>query len=463
MANTTDFISAVYDELAKMLSISDSTPSIVMQMAWPGYSLSPSDFKRSDAPNGAYDPDAAREAFSQLANIAPVMSKARFENSGFELDDLYEILISSAIPTGVVQSDLPANPIHRLFSDAQYELLQARRGLHDDPNSFYYPCSATPANWYEDAAAASWPSITLKQTDVKPATPASSPFARRGGLDLTKQGVWRMKPQVADAGAIKSRMLESVAKFGGARVPAAAGRAAPVALKPAGRVAPKPSGVAKPGLARDVAALARPFKLPIAPDKLRAPGFAESLNLERSKALFSRMAPTNAVASRAAGLAGLDLSRRDLGVHRLADRFVMKNLLDQQLPAKPASPATDGHSISFKFCRVNIERPWFKLALLSTKNWWMFDTQQGEYSTGADDPNPGMFPLLTTSFIVIRDLKITANWSQEDRQNLGNATSFGFFDIRDGSLNQNTLEVKGMQIIAWVSRVMPKLPPLSPP
>lgn len=451
MANTTDFISAVYDELAKMLSISDSTPSVVMQMAWPGYSLSPSDFKRADAPNGAYDPEVAREAFSQLANIAPVMSKARFENSGFELDDLYEILISSAIPAGAVQSDLPANPIHRLFSDAQYEFLQARRGLHDDPNAFYYPCSATPANWYEEAAAASWPSITLKQTDVKPATPASSPFARLGGLDLAKRGVWRLKPALADAGALKSKMLESVAKFKGARVPAAAAKV----------------GKAKPGLHRPAAAaVARPLagRLPIAPEKLRSPAFAESLNIERSKALLSRAAPpTNTVASRAAGLARVDLSKRDLGVHHLAERIVLKDLLDQQLPAKPPSPATDGFSISFKFCRVNIERPWFKLALLSTKNWWMFDTQPGEYSTGVDDPNPGMFPLLTTSFIVIRDLKITANWSQEDRQNLGNAASFGFFDIRDSSLNQNTLEVKGMQIIAWVSRVMPKLPPLSPP
>lgn len=112
---------------------------------------------------------------------------------------------------------------------------------------------------------------------------------------------------------------------------------------------------------------------------------------------------------------------------------------------------------------MNIDRPWLKLALLSTKNWWMFDTPAGEYATGSADSNPGMFPLLGTSFIAIRDLKISANWSQEDRNNLGNAASFGPFDLRDGTVNNNTIEVKGLQIIAWISRLMPKLPPLSPP
>jgi hypothetical protein len=59
MANTTDFISAVYDELAKFLSV-DATSGSLLQMAWPGYSLSPTDFRRSDAPNGPYDPDVGQ-------------------------------------------------------------------------------------------------------------------------------------------------------------------------------------------------------------------------------------------------------------------------------------------------------------------------------------------------------------------------------------------------------------------
>jgi hypothetical protein len=62
--------------------------------------------------------------------------------------------------------------------------------------------------------------------------------------------------------------------------------------------------------------------------------------------------------------------------------------------------------------------------------------------------NPRMSPILPVSFIVICDLKITANWSQEDKSNLDNAVSFGSFYIRNRTLNQNPLEVKGLQIIA---------------
>lgn len=453
MANTTEFISAVFDELAKLLSINDSNPSIAMQMAWPGYALNPADFKPADAPNGPYDPDVAKEVFSQLANIAPLMSTARFENSGFEVDDLYEILIASAIPVGATAADLPANPINRLFSDAQFELTQAQRGFHDDPNRFYYPCVATPANWYDDAASQYWPTITLKQSDAKATPPAASPFARAGGLDLAKAGLWRLK--TADASAVKSRAQDAAtAKIALSR-----------SILSKSPVAAPPIGL-KQALGKNVAAasLSLGSKVPLAAEKTRTPAFVDSLGKARSAALFSRVAPpANTLQNRVAALSRVDLSKRDLGVPNLVDRLVLKDLLMQQLPATPASPATDGFSISFKFCRVNIDRPWLKLALLNNKNWWMFDTPAGEYSTGTADNNPGMFPLLTTSFIVIRDLAITANWSQEDRQNIGNAASFGFFDVRDGTLNQNTLTVKGMQIIAWISKVTPKLPPLPPP
>ena len=68
-----------------------------------------------------------------------------------------------------------------------------------------------------------------------------------------------------------------------------------------------------------------------------------------------------------------------------------------------------------------------------------------------------MFPSLPTSFILIRDLKITANWSQEDKENITQAVSFGPFDIRKGTLNQNSLVVKDLQAICWISQLMPAL------
>jgi len=50
------------------------------------------------------------------------------------------------------------------------------------------------------------------------------------------------------------------------------------------------------------------------------------------------------------------------------------------------------------------------LALLSTKNWNISGTNIGEYSTGTAENNTGIFPLLPTSFILISNVSITANW-----------------------------------------------------
>jgi len=450
MANTTDFISAVYDELAKLLG-GDLGPSSLMQMAWPGYALSPADFKRSEAPGGPYDPEVAKETFSALANIAPALGRARFENSGFEVDDIYDIVLSSAIPVGATQETVATNPIYRLFSDAQYELMQARRGLHDDPNGFYYPCSATPVNWYDEGSTQGWTTITLQQTDVKPATPA---FAKAGGLDLAKSGVWRLKPAATEVAAIKTRILSVMAPRAAMLDKAAAAQPAVASPKITSSMLRKPAAV-------DAARSMMGARMPVAA-KPASPQLG-GIDPAKVSRLFSPVsAPTKALSRPAVDVSRIDLAKRDLGVDRLAERLRLKDLLDKQLPSKPPSPATDGYSISFKVCRVSIERPWLKLALLSTKNWWMFGTPAGMYSTGTAENNAGMFPLLTTSLIVIRDLKITANWSQEDRQNLANAASFGFFDVRNGTLNSNTLEVKGMQVIGWISRLTPMLPPLSP-
>ena len=222
MSNTTtDFINAVYEELTKLLNLgSEGNPSIVMQMAWPGYALSPTDFRRADAPNGPYDVEAAREATSQLANIAPLFSRARFENSGFEIDDLYEIVLSSAIPVGATPETVGTNPIYRLFSDAQYELSQAKRGSPDDPNVFYYPANATPNNWYDESATGNWTSVSINSSQVKPASSSNSALVKSGLLDQVTPSVWRMKPTMKNAIDLKKDLFAKNPALTKARVPA---------------------------------------------------------------------------------------------------------------------------------------------------------------------------------------------------------------------------------------------------
>ncbi len=439
MPNATDFIGAVYDELAKLLNITDANPSVFMQMAWPGFSLSAQDFKLAANPAGSYDPQVAKETFSHLANIAPGLSKTFFQNSGLEVDDLYEILVTGAIPTGATPDTVGSNPIYKLFSDAQYEFLQARTGSVSDPSAFYYPCLATPTNWYDEAAAAYWPSISLQSSDIKPSS-SGSQFVKAGGLTLVNQGLWKLKPaSAATANTIKLSAQQAVVK----------GQQLTLAK-------PKVPGklVAKPLSAQATAVT-------------RTPAFTANLASVKLQTLFTQKSvPSNALSRYALGtqLQALDLTTKKLDLSHMdvANRFQLTRVINQTLPTKPAG-SSDGFSIMFKYCRVNIDRNWFKLSLLKMKGWYMFGTAAGEYSSGSATDNAGMFPLLPTSFIAIRDLKITANWSQEDRLNLDQATALGFFDIRDATLNANTLEVKGLQVLGWISTLMPQLPPMPSP
>lgn len=456
MANTTDFIGAVYDELVKLLGITDTNPSIIMQMAWPGFSLVPEDFKRSDTPNGPYDPEVAQETFSHLSNIAPILNKTRYENSGYEVDDLYEILISSAIPWGATPDTLETNPTNKLFSDAQYEFLQARRGIHDDPNAFYYPCTATPSTWYDEATAQFWPTLSIKSSDVKPSTPTSA-FVKAGGVALTNQSVWKLRPTSADSSAIKASIQQA----------AVMKRPQVTFARPGTLVTPTTRPPSRDTMEAHRTVSVSGYTRPGGPVVLIDDAVNSVIRARNGRTLFTQKnRPVNIYTNvnLSTQVQPLDLTQKRLDLRSLniTNRFVLKDLINQQLPIKPPS-TTGGFSISFKYCRVDIDRAWFKLALLSTKNWYMFGTMAGDYSTGTDKNNSGMFPLLPTSFIAIRDLKITANWSQEDRQNLTKATAFGFFDIHDSTLNSNTLEVKGLQILGWISKLMPQLPPISPP
>lgn len=455
MANATDFIASVYDTLAQTFNIENTSRSMFLQLAWPGISLSPLDFKDD---SGQYNANVAEETFSALANIEPTFNKLKFENSGFEIDDLYEMIILGALPysesNAIEEEDLPANPLYKLFNNAQYDFLSAQRGSINDPNLFYYKCLATPSNWYDEKASSFWTNIHLKSTDVKPVRP-NSPFLRLGGDRLVGQGVWKIHPHksVADLHTQINQTIQLDRIKLSQKFPhLAVNVATPNVL-----TANAQQAISMTGVGRGVAATAGVMQTNV---------FRNNLLTVNQSILRKKLTPINVYEKRADVLRDLKSAEVDKdklrirpGTMSAQNAFFLNDILVKNLPVKPASPKTNGYSISFKYCQVNISRPWLKLALLSNPAWYMYGTDSGEYSNGSVTNNPGMFSLLPLSFIVIDDLKITANWSEEDKKSLNEAVSYGPFDIRNGSFNQNTITVKGKQIIGYTSKVMPKLPP----
>lgn len=473
MNNTANFIAKVYDTLAEIFNFSSAPQDLFFQMAWPGISLTPEDFKDS---TGNYNANVAEEVFSDIANITPLFNKSKFEDSAMNLDNLYEIIIASARPSGVQTSEMENNPMFKLFANANYEFIRNEKGSAKEPNRFYKPSKATPSNWYDATAAQFWPKVEIKSVDSTPPNNTNSIFMKNGGMQHLEKGVWKLKPTASLDNKI-TKILESKATQDTQKIDAKMQKF--IVQKTATTISP--SAIKLTGASNFLktnSKIGTPISMMVANTgfKMMPKTFAkEDMQGDAFKAsLFKSMAEepikcATPVSSYQKQLDVLKKIKPDTILKPQAidktlsvkNRILLENLVISNLPTAPASDTTNGFSISFNYCRVNIDRPWMNLALLKMPNWYIFGSNSNLFSNGSPVDNPGNLPLISTSFIVIKNLKITANWSAEDKNNLNNSLSLGPFDIRNGSFNQNALEIPGMQIIAFTSKVTPPLAPIN--
>ena len=120
--------------------------------------------------------------------------------------------------------------------------------------------------------------------------------------------------------------------------------------------------------------------------------------------------------------------------------------------------------LSFRYCMVTARRPWVSSAFLTARNWFIPRMRAGEIASGTG-LGEGSFEVMPTAALCVRDLRITAAWSAEERAVLPAMTKFGPFSLVGSQLEANatSLLCPGIQIIGWVMEPMPKLPPNSDP
>lgn len=143
-----------------------------------------------------------------------------------------------------------------------------------------------------------------------------------------------------------------------------------------------------------------------------------------------------------------------------------------------SSSSSDKNSIEIqaKIAKVSIERPWFMESIFRLSNW-STDVAKGEgqISNGKiDSTNRGhVIPMYPVAFIVAKDIVIKANFSHEDEEHIkqsmqaNTSVGWGPFSISGsysyGHSSDNfhsdyedgEIRIPGMQIIGWVSRVIP--------
>lgn len=144
------------------------------------------------------------------------------------------------------------------------------------------------------------------------------------------------------------------------------------------------------------------------------------------------------------------------------------------------SAETSGLRISFAYTLVTIRRPWLTFNLLGTPGWNTGNLfPKAKVSNGTKkNQDASVMPLLPTSFVVVKDVVISASWSKSDldliksKTSGGGGFSIGPFSIGGtyassrsketyaAAITGGTIRVPGVQIIGVISQVVPLSPPV---
>jgi len=131
-------------------------------------------------------------------------------------------------------------------------------------------------------------------------------------------------------------------------------------------------------------------------------------------------------------------------------------------------------NVSFRFLRVTLTRSWLNFTLFQTNGWNLPGQSSGFISSGNNQTNDGIFPLLPTGFVLGTEVAIDADaWSSSDQQVIAQAQagkvglSVGPFAIAPPplpatkplvKLQGTTLSSAALQIIGWISALVPPSP-----
>jgi hypothetical protein len=396
-----------------------------LTLEWPGQQLDASQYQNPWAPQNPSGSQFATEMLSALIDAIPLLD-AVYVDSGVTVEEMYEFVLGATavpLPPGPT-GEIPVNPVNTTLTNARqiYEQTKLASAMH--PALSYHASSATPANWYDEAASKAWTTVTINsnQTTKSP----NSSFVRMGGLNRVNDGVWKLPKTAINPSVVKQDVVNAVIN--------------PAVLTP---IQVSPNILVNPRVLRPIAM------------GLNSP----SANL---------VSPAVSAA-----LQGQQISPNPVLVQRirpeLLEKIQLSTLRDQTLDQE-----TKDLQISFRCCRVNFNRPWMLKSLLEISGWTLPGQATGSLSSGTLENNSGIFPLLPIGFIAIRDLSIRASWGKVDREIAAQATSdqgtlgFGPFALSGhyaessksykSSFDGTTISAPGLQILGWINLVLPYAP-----
>jgi hypothetical protein len=392
-----------------------------------GLPVSPESYKLRPEDKG-YFPKLAVQRVAELVNVLPGISADVFHHTSYSVDGIYSLLLD-AIPASADDNRLAFFAEQRSEAEQLFESHKSPSFIAGDTGEFRL-VRATPENWYDPGAASNWATQTFTAGNQQSAAAAPAPGTSTVHLNpQLRAWDFRVLPKQLLPLQSNPKLTAQIATH---------------------KLTVKPTGLAaaeiKPQEATQIkpAALAgRSFSFPTQVNALPA---TKRLPIEqRIAAAEKRSAPLMVKVN------GSILQRRNMSE------------LVKHTSGQPVT--SDRFTLSFQYCIVQVDRPWLSPAYLISRGWYIPRYKAGELSTGTVNDNNGIFAALPVGFIVVKDLKISANWTEADFEAATESMAFGPFSTLGQTVDMvgSSLVVNGMQIIGWICQVMPMLPPAADP
>lgn len=426
--DSANLIGQVYDLLASTYAASQTDQAFLAFEAL-GMPISDGMFKLSPT-DKVFSPALAVERQAEIANRIPLIHDSSLNWGLASVDGTINMLLEASEATSA--AGMPALGAAKLQAHAKFDTtLGSSSGV---PGERYHPVYATPVDWYDASVAANWTSHKIGQdpppsTQPASSTPPGTPPRRPIRIDPPR---WRVLPAQVQPVLTRPMSVDH-----------------PILMVARQPLATAAATTTQP-MALNTSALLRQRLAPM------AHGLG-SLNIQ--PALLSALA-TAAISVAPASVKPQVEAIQNFQPLRLAEAAAMIGSgSTTQLVMSP------NISMSFDHCIVTLHRPWWPDMMMMMRNWYLPSYNRGDLSQGSGSSDPGMMPVVTTGFVAIRNLRISAQWSQADLDAMQKSASFGPFSLIGRSIDpaNGTLTCPGIQIIGWFCAALPVLPPAADP
>lgn len=392
-----------------------------------GLPVNPDSFKLKPE-DAAYFQKLAVQRVAALTNVLPRINADTFQHTNYSVDGMYSMLLD-AIPTTAEQKRLEFFAEQKAEAEKMFDESESPSFINGDFKEFHL-VEATPDNWYDPGAVSNWKpeSFSAEKKQTPPPPPAGGPPA----VQLNPQTrIWdfRVLPKPLLQVQNNPRLIAQLATT---------------------QIAVKPTGMA-------VTEIKPHVSLPVKPVMMRGGSFAPSAKVSEVSAarLDAKLERKLEASSKAASFK-----------LRSSEAILQRSNLIELTKQTTGQPVTSSNfSLSLRYCIVQVKRPWLSTAYLLSRGWYIPGYKAGELSTGTAGSNDGIFAALPIGFIVVRDLKISANWTDAEFKTASESMAFGPFSTLGLKVDKasSSLVVDGMQIVGWICQVMPVLPPNADP